>query len=108
MAAGGVSFVLQASGKVVDVELLGGREPLTLDRASEIVADETVDGFVWIGAVEPEQQELFELQRRFGLNELAVEDAFFVDRALAVEAKLGIRVSTNHDFRAATVFCRKP
>ena len=50
-------------------------EPLTLDRASEIVADETLEGFVWIGAVEPEEQELAELQRRFGLNELAVEDA---------------------------------
>ena len=50
-------------------------EQLTLDRASEIVADESVEGFVWIGTAEPSEQELSELQRRFGLNELAVEDA---------------------------------
>ena len=50
-------------------------DQLTLERASEIVADESAEGFVWIGAVEPGQEELAELQRRFGLNELAVEDA---------------------------------
>ncbi len=50
-------------------------DALTLDRASEIVADESIDGFIWIGAVEPPEDELAELQHRFGLNELAVEDA---------------------------------
>jgi len=50
-------------------------EPLSLDRASEIVGDESVEGFVWIGIVDPGDQELSELQHRFGLNELAVEDA---------------------------------
>ena len=49
--------------------------PLTLDRAAEIVADASLEGFVWIGAVEPGQSELSDLQHHFGLNELAVEDA---------------------------------
>ena len=50
-------------------------EPLSLDRASEIIGDESVEGFVWIGVVDPGDQELSDLQHRFGLNELAVEDA---------------------------------
>src|ERR1700733_9612474 len=50
-------------------------EPLTLDRASAIVDDASIEGFVWIGVVEPADAELSDLQRRFGLNELAVEDA---------------------------------
>jgi magnesium transporter len=50
-------------------------EHLTLDRASEIVSDASIDGFVWIGVVEPDDEELSDLQHRFGLNELAVEDA---------------------------------
>ena len=49
--------------------------PLTLDQASEIVGDTSIDGFVWIGVVEPDEAELADLQHRFGLNELAVEDA---------------------------------
>jgi magnesium transporter len=49
--------------------------PLTLEQAAEIVHDTSVEGFVWIGVVEPGQQELSDLQGRFGLNELAVEDA---------------------------------
>ena len=44
-------------------------------RAAEIAHGENGDGFVWIGLVEPSLDELGELQRRFGLNELAVEDA---------------------------------
>jgi magnesium transporter len=47
--------------------------PLALDRAAEICAD--TDGFVWLGLVEPAPQELAEVQRRFGLHELAIEDA---------------------------------
>jgi magnesium transporter len=50
-------------------------EQLSLQRACEIAADESEDGFVWIGVVEPGADELADLQRRFGLNELAVEDA---------------------------------
>jgi magnesium transporter len=50
-------------------------EPLTIDRASAIVHDPSVGGFVWIGVVDPDEAELKDLQNRFGLNELAVEDA---------------------------------
>ena len=50
-------------------------EQLTVERAAEIAGDESVDVFVWIGLVEPGEDELADLQRRFGLNELAVEDA---------------------------------
>jgi magnesium transporter len=34
-----------------------------------------VDGFVWLGMVEPRPEELEEVRRSFGLHELAVEDA---------------------------------
>jgi len=50
-------------------------DSLTLDHAHEIVEDESDTGFVWIGVVDPEEQELSDLQDRFGLSELAVEDA---------------------------------
>jgi magnesium transporter len=50
-------------------------EPLTLDRARQIVDDESEEGFVWIGVADPGEPELTDLQNRFGLNELAVEDA---------------------------------
>jgi magnesium transporter len=50
-------------------------EALTLGRASEIVDDASLEGFVWIGVAEPDEAELADLQDRFGLNELAVEDA---------------------------------
>jgi magnesium transporter len=47
--------------------------PLDLDRAAEICAD--TDGFVWLGLFEPEPEELADVQDRFGLHELAIEDA---------------------------------
>jgi magnesium transporter len=47
--------------------------PLDLDRAAEISAD--TDGFIWLGLFEPEPEELADVQRRFGLHELAIEDA---------------------------------
>jgi magnesium transporter len=46
---------------------------LDLDRAAEICAE--TDGFVWLGLFEPEPDELADVQDRFGLHELAVEDA---------------------------------
>jgi magnesium transporter len=49
--------------------------PLSLNRATEIVDDASIEGFVWIGAVDPDVAELSDLQNRFGLNELAIEDA---------------------------------
>jgi magnesium transporter len=48
-------------------------DPLALDRAAEICS--AGDGFVWLGMFEPDEQELAEVQDRFGLHDLAVEDA---------------------------------
>jgi magnesium transporter len=44
-----------------------------LDRAAEICLED--DGFVWLGLFEPEAEELREVQERFGLHDLAIEDA---------------------------------
>jgi magnesium transporter len=46
--------------------------PMDLARAAEIVRED--DGFVWLGIVEPDADELAEMQARFGLHDLAVED----------------------------------
>jgi magnesium transporter len=48
--------------------------PMSLEEAGTICsADET--GFVWLGLFEPTPEELLEVQDRFGLHDLAVEDA---------------------------------
>jgi magnesium transporter len=50
--------------------------PMDLDRAAGICLDEEGgDGFVWLGLFEPDPEELAMVQERFGLHELAVEDA---------------------------------
>jgi magnesium transporter len=49
--------------------------PMELDRAAAICTAEDGAGFVWLGIVEPEAQELELVQQRFGLHDLAVEDA---------------------------------
>jgi magnesium transporter len=46
---------------------------MELDRAARICHEES--GFVWLGLFEPEPAELREVQRHFGLHDLAVEDA---------------------------------
>jgi magnesium transporter len=46
---------------------------MELDSAAEICLED--DGFVWLGLFEPDEAELSEVQRRFGLHDLAVEDA---------------------------------
>jgi len=48
---------------------------MELDRAASICTAEQGDGFVWMGIVEPEPEELELVQQRFGLHDLAVEDA---------------------------------
>ena len=48
--------------------------PMDLDRAAAICA-EGGDGFVWMGLLEPDPEELRLIQDRFGLHDLAVEDA---------------------------------
>ena len=47
--------------------------PIEVGRAAEICLED--DGFVWLGLFEPDGAELSEVQERFGLHELAVEDA---------------------------------
>jgi magnesium transporter len=47
--------------------------PMQLERAAEICLED--DGFVWLGLFEPDQAELGEVQERFGLHDLAIEDA---------------------------------
>ena len=46
---------------------------MALDRAAEICAE--TDGFIWLGLFEPGEAELADVQERFGLHELAIEDA---------------------------------
>jgi magnesium transporter len=48
--------------------------PMELDRAAEICTDGE-DGFIWMGLFEPGPEELALVQERFGLHDLAVEDA---------------------------------
>jgi magnesium transporter len=49
--------------------------PMELEQAAGICRADDGAGFVWLGIVEPEPQELEEVQERFGLHDLAVEDA---------------------------------
>jgi magnesium transporter len=48
--------------------------PMTLEQATAICAGED-EGFVWLGAVDPDEAELAQVQDAFGLHDLAVEDA---------------------------------
>ena len=48
--------------------------PMDLDRAATVYKD-TDAGFVWLGLFEPTIEELQKVQARFGLHDLAVEDA---------------------------------
>jgi magnesium transporter len=48
---------------------------LSVDAAAEMCVGPAGDGFAWLGMFEPEPEELAAVQDRFGLHELAVEDA---------------------------------
>jgi magnesium transporter len=48
---------------------------MELDKAASICVDAGDGGFVWLGLFEPDAAELADVQARFGLHELAVEDA---------------------------------
>ena len=48
---------------------------MELAKAAAICTSENGAGFVWLGIVEPEPEELEQVQDRFGLHDLAVEDA---------------------------------
>lgn len=62
------SAVYQAGHRVEDVEIE------RLDLACDAVQPEP-GRFVWIGLYEPDEEVLHKVQRRFGLHDLAVEDA---------------------------------
>jgi magnesium transporter len=47
--------------------------PMELGRAAELCLEN--EGFVWLGLFEPDPTELADVQERFGLHDLAVEDA---------------------------------
>ena len=47
--------------------------PLPLEEAAELCLKD--EGFVWLGMFEPDDDELADVQNRFGLHDLAVEDA---------------------------------
>jgi magnesium transporter len=49
--------------------------PMELDRAASICHASDGEGFVWMGLFEPDPEELAQVQARFGLHDLAVEDA---------------------------------
>lgn len=55
--------------------------PMELDRAARVCLgegdgdDDGDAGFIWMGLFEPDTDELAEIQARFGLHDLAVEDA---------------------------------
>jgi magnesium transporter len=49
--------------------------PMDLDRAAQACKQGDDAGFVWMGLLEPDPAELSEVQARFGLHDLAVEDA---------------------------------
>jgi magnesium transporter len=49
--------------------------PIDLDSAAEVWQRDDEHGFVWIALFEPDPEELAEVQNRFGLHDLAVEDA---------------------------------
>jgi magnesium transporter len=49
--------------------------PMDLEQAAQVCRQEEDRGFVWIGLFEPDPDELAEVQARFGLHDLAVEDA---------------------------------
>jgi magnesium transporter len=47
--------------------------PMALGEAAELCLQDK--GFVWLGLFEPDEAELTDVQERFGLHDLAVEDA---------------------------------
>jgi magnesium transporter len=47
--------------------------PMAVERAAELCSKD--QGFVWLGLFEPDEADVDDVQRRFGLHDLAVEDA---------------------------------
>jgi magnesium transporter len=49
--------------------------PIDIARAAELASDDDNSDFIWLGIRDPEPGELENLQRTFGLHDLAIEDA---------------------------------
>ena len=49
--------------------------PMALDEAAGVSRRDEADGFIWMGLHDPDPAELEEVQVRFGLHDLAIEDA---------------------------------
>lgn len=73
------SAVYQAGCRVEDVEIE------RLDLACDAVQPEA-GRFVWIGLYEPDEEVLAKVQRRFGLHDLAIEDAHNAHQRPKLEA----------------------
>ena len=73
------SAVYQAGHRVEDVEIE------RLDLACDAIQPEP-GRFVWIGLYEPDEEVLRKVQRRFGLHDLAVEDAHNAHQRPKLEA----------------------
>jgi magnesium transporter len=58
------------------------KDPLPIDEAADRCKD---DGFVWLGLVDPEPDELLEVAHRFDLPRLAVEDAMHAHQRPKIE-----------------------
>jgi len=58
------------------------KDPLPIDEAADRCKD---DGFVWLGLVDPEPDELLDVARRFDLPGLAVEDAMHAHQRPKIE-----------------------
>jgi magnesium transporter len=49
--------------------------PMDFEDAAQVCQEQDGGGFVWMGMYEPDAEELGRVQQRFGLHDLAVEDA---------------------------------
>ncbi len=49
--------------------------PMDFEQAAQVCHEQDEGGFVWMGMYEPDAEELGRVQDRFGLHDLAVEDA---------------------------------
>lgn len=75
------SMVANCVGYGADGKRVGD---LGLDEISDFLAQP--EGFIWLGLVEPDEELLEKLQGKFGLHELAVEDAHTAHQRPKIEA----------------------
>ena len=70
---------------LVNCVAYGAGAPRQITRAEIGAALKEPDGFVWVGLHEPDEALLDQLQRQFGLHELAVEDAHRAHQRTKIE-----------------------